>query len=144
METDSNDIVTVVKIVVRVKIKPDAAQAAALEATLPAINHAANRVSATAFEHFKLKASIRDLRKLCYGDLRADGVGAQAAQHIIKRVVDAYTTLRANIRNGNLGPKESKRRRKAESKPIVFRPDAAHTYDDRNLSWNYDTQTVSI
>jgi hypothetical protein len=41
------------------------------------------------------------------------------------------------------GP-DSARRRKATSKPIVSRPDAAHTYDDRCLSWNYDAQTVSI
>ncbi len=63
---------------------------------------------------------------------------------MIKRVVDAYTTLRANIRNGNLGGPASKRRRKAESKPIAFRSDAAHTFDDRNLSWQLDAGTVSI
>jgi hypothetical protein len=56
------------------------------------------------------------LRTLCYGELKARGFGAQAAQHIIKRVVDAYATLRANIRAGNLGPDGSERRRKAESK----------------------------
>ncbi|MGP4092741.1 RNA-guided endonuclease InsQ/TnpB family protein, partial [Streptomyces sp. KR55] len=114
-----------------------------LERTLLAINEAANWVSATGFEHFGLKASVRELRKLCYGELKARGFGAQAAQHIIKRVADAYTTLRANIRAGNLGPEGSKRRR-AESKPVAFRPHAAHTYDDRCLSWNYDAQTVSI
>lgn len=70
--------------------------------------------------------------------------GAQAAQHVIKRVVDACTALRANIRNGNLGGPRSKRRDKAESKPIRFRPDAAHTYDDRCLSWQIDALTVSI
>jgi IS605 OrfB family transposase len=63
---------------------------------------------------------------------------------VIKRVVDAYTTLRGAIRQGNLGGPTSRRRRKAESKPIVFRPDAAHTYDDRNLSWQLDVGTVSI
>ncbi|MDT0544748.1 RNA-guided endonuclease InsQ/TnpB family protein [Streptomyces lonegramiae] len=132
------------KIVVQVKLIPDAAQAPALEHTLPAINEAANWVSAVAFEHFKLKGSVRELRKRCYGELKARGFGAQAAQHIIKRVADAYTTLRANIRAGNLGPEHSKRRQKAESKPIVFRPHAAHTFDDRCLSWNYGTRTVSI
>ncbi len=87
---------------------------------------------------------MRDLRKLCYGELKARGLGAQAAQHVIKRVVDACSTLRANIRNGNLGGPRSKRRVKAESKPIRFRSDAAHTYDDRCLSWQIDTGTVSI
>ncbi len=134
----------IVKLVVQVKVIPDAGQASALERTLPAINEAANRVSAVGFEHFGLKASIRELRKLCYGELRAGGFGAQAAQHIIKRVADACSALRANIRAGNLGPEGSKRRRKAESKAVTFRTDAAHTYDDRCLSWNYDAQTVSI
>ncbi|MEV8563972.1 RNA-guided endonuclease TnpB family protein, partial [Streptomyces sp. NPDC051917] len=64
---------------------------------------------------------------LCYGELKAHRFGAQAAQHVIKRVADAYTTLRAGIKAGNLGPEHSNRRRRAESKPIVFRPDAAHT-----------------
>ncbi|MER5363296.1 transposase [Streptomyces sp. NPDC002785] len=132
------------KLVVQVRLLPDAAQAPALEATLRAVNKAANRVSSVAFEHFGLKARETLLRKLCYGELKARGLGAQAAQHVIKRVCDAYTTLRANIRNGNLGPQGSKRRRKAESKPIVFRPDAAHTYDDRCLSWQYDAQKVSV
>jgi putative transposase len=133
-----------VKIVRQVKLVPDAVQAPALERTLPAINEAANWVSGVSFEHFGLKGGVRELRKLCYGELKTRGFGAQAAQHIIKRVADSYTTLRANIRAGNLGPETSHRRRKAESKPIIFRPHAAHTYDDRCLSWNYDQQTVSI
>jgi putative transposase len=133
-----------VKIVVQVKLVPDVGQAPALERTLSTTNEAANWVSAVAFEHFELRARETPLRKLCYGELKARGFGAQAAQHIIKRAVDAYTTLRANIRNGRLGGEGSKRRRKAASKPVRFRRYAAHTYDDRCLSWNYDAQTVSI
>ncbi|MER6809596.1 transposase [Spirillospora sp. NPDC000708] len=128
----------------QVKLLPDAVQASALERTLHTVNNCANRVSAASFEAYGLKGSIRDLRSLAYGELKAHGLGAQAAQHVIKRVVDAYSTLRANIRVGNLGGEGSKRRRKATSKPIAFRPDAAHTYDDRCLSWNYDALTVSI
>ncbi|MBO0512318.1 transposase [Streptomyces beijiangensis] len=128
----------------QVKLQPDAVQAPAFERTLPAINDAAHWVSTIAFEGFGLKADVRELRKLCYGELKARGFGAQASQHIIKRVADAYTTLRANIRAGNLGSQTSKRRRKAESKPIVFRKHAAHTYDDRCLSWTYDARTASI
>ncbi|WSZ73518.1 hypothetical protein OIA45_46900 (plasmid) [Streptomyces chartreusis] len=82
--------------------------------------------------------------KHTYPRLKAEGLGAQAAQHTIKKVRDAYTTLRANIWAGNLGKPKSKRRRKAESKPVTFRPDAAQPYDDRCLSWQYDQQTVSI
>ena len=137
-------MICLVKIVKQVKLMPDAVQAPALERTLPAVNEAADWVSAVGFEYFGLKSSVRELRKRCYGELKARGFGAQAAQHIIKRVADAYTTLRANIRAGNLGPEGSKRRRKAESKPVAFRPHAAHTYDDRCLSWNHDAQTVSI
>lgn len=132
------------KLVVQVKLTPDAVQAPAIERTLHAANEAANWVSSVAFDRLGLKGSVRELRKLCYGELKAHGFGAQAAQHVIKRVADAYTTLRAGIKAGNLGPEHSKRRRRAESKPIVFRPDAAHTYDDRCLSWNYDAQSVSI
>ncbi|MEU9845066.1 transposase [Actinomadura sp. NPDC048032] len=132
------------KLVVQVKLIPDAAQARALERTLHTVNEGANQVSAASFAVYGLKGSVRDLRSMAYGELKARGLGAQAAQHVIKRVVDAYSTLRANIRVGNLGGEGSRRRRKAESKPIVFRPDAAHTYDDRCLSWNHDARTVSI
>ncbi|MFD0514440.1 hypothetical protein ACFQ0Q_37225 [Streptomyces aureus] len=31
------------------------------------------------------------------------GLGAQAAQHVIKKTCDAYTTLKANLTAGNLG-----------------------------------------
>ncbi|MFI9770214.1 RNA-guided endonuclease InsQ/TnpB family protein [Streptomyces sp. NPDC052415] len=133
-----------VKLVVQVRLTPDAVQVSAVDHTLHAANEAANWVSSVSFDRFGLKGSVRELRKLCYGELKARGFGAQAAQHVIKRVADAYATLRANIKAGNLGPEHSKRRRKAALKPIAFRPDAAHTYDDRCLSWNYDAQTVSI
>jgi IS605 OrfB family transposase len=84
----------------------------------------------------------------CEDQLRVEGRDDATAPadigFVIKRVVDSYTTLRANIRAGNLGKEGSKRRITVESKPIAFRPDAAHTFDDRCLSWNYDQQSVSI
>jgi putative transposase len=129
---------------VQVKLLPDAGQASALEATLSMVNESANWVSEIGFEHHGLRSSVRGLRKLCYGELKSRGLGAQAAQHVIKRVADASAALRANICAGHLGGITSKRRRKAESKPISFRAKAAHTYDDRCLSWNHDRQTVSI
>ncbi|TQN30347.1 IS605 OrfB family transposase [Haloactinospora alba] len=85
-----------------------------------------------------------ELRKHTYAELKARGLGAQAAQHVIKKVRDADTTLTANIRAGNLGAPGSKRRRRAESTPIAFRPEAAQPYDDRCLSWQYDRRTVSL
>jgi hypothetical protein len=131
-----------VKIVVQMKLMPEADQAAALSAPLGTVNDCANWVSAVAFEHGVPREY--ELRKHTYAELKTRGLGAQAAQHTIKKVRDAYTTLKANIRAGNLGKKGSKRRTKAESKPIAFRPQAAHPFDDRCLSWQYDTRTVSI
>ncbi|WP_327722362.1 transposase [Streptomyces sp. NBC_00490] len=131
-----------VKIVVQVKLVPDAIQASVLESTLRTVNDAANWVSEVAFEHGVPREY--ELRRHTYAELKARGLGAQAAQHTIKKVRDAYTTLKANVRAGNLGKEGSKRRRKAESRPIAFRPEAAQAYDDRCLSWQYDQQTVSI
>ena len=135
-------MLTDVKVTVQVKLTPDAEEALALSATLRAVNEAANRVSEVAFERGVPREY--ELRKHTYADLKARGLGAQAAQHVIKKTRDAYTTLKANIRAGNLGKPGSQRRAKAESKPIVFRPEAAQPYDERCLSWQLDAQTVSI
>ncbi|GLY83560.1 RNA-guided endonuclease InsQ/TnpB family protein [Actinoallomurus iriomotensis] len=132
------------KIVVRVKLMPDAGQALALalERTLHVVNEAANWVSAVAFDHGV--PHVYELRKHTYAELKSRGLGAQAAQHVIKKVRDAYTTLKANVRAGNLGKPGSRRRLKAEAKPIAFRAEAAQPYDDRCLSWQYDAGTVSV
>ncbi|WP_344023097.1 transposase [Streptomyces luteireticuli] len=121
---------------------PEAGQAAALLATLRTVNEAANWVSSVAFERGVPREY--ELRKHTYAELRARGLGSQAAQHVIKKTRDAYTTLKANIKAGNLGRPGSKRRRKAGAKPVTFRPEAAQPYDDRCLSWQYDARTVSI
>ncbi|QBI53765.1 RNA-guided endonuclease InsQ/TnpB family protein [Streptomonospora litoralis] len=130
------------QLVVQAKLMPDAAQASAPASTLRTLNEAANRVSAVAFDLGVPREY--ELRKHTYADLRAQGLGAQAAQHTIKKVRDAYTTLAATIRAGHLGKPGSKRRRNAESAPVAFRPEAAHPFDDRCLSWRYDQRTVSI
>ncbi|MFW6692003.1 RNA-guided endonuclease InsQ/TnpB family protein [Streptomyces sp. MAR4 CNX-425] len=130
------------KIVAQVKLLPDAAQASALSATLHLVNGLANWVSEVAFANDVPREY--ELRKHTYAHLKARGLGAQAAQHVIKKVRDAYTTLHANLRAGSLGKKGSTRRSKAESKPVAFRSEAAQPYDDRCLSWQYDQQTVSI
>ena len=135
-------MLTRVKVTVQVKLTPDAEEALALSATLRAVNEAANRVSEVAFERGVPREY--ELRKHTYADLKARGLGAQAAQHTIKKTRDAYTTLHANIRAGNLGRPGSKRRVRAESQPVVFRPEAAQPYDERCLSWQLDAQTVSI
>ena len=130
------------KIVVQVKLMPDAVQASVLGATLHTVNDRANWVSQVAFARGVPREY--ELRKHTYAELKAAGLGAQAAQHTIKKVCDAYASLRANLRAGNLGRPGSKRRNKAESTPVVFRPEAAHPFDDRCLSWRYDARTVSI
>jgi IS605 OrfB family transposase len=131
--------VIVVKLVVQVKLLPSPAQAAAMAATLAACNQAADHASRVAFD--RKAFSRNDVQKLVYGDLKSAGLGAQAAVRTVKKVVDAYTALRASIRVGNL---TGKRRVKAESKPVRFRPDAAQPFDDRMLSWQHDAGTVSI
>ncbi|MFG2825455.1 RNA-guided endonuclease InsQ/TnpB family protein [Kitasatospora sp. NPDC048365] len=130
------------KIVTQVKLLPTSEQASALEFTLRTVNEAACWVSGVAFKRGVPREY--ELRKHTYAELKARGLGAQAAQHTIKKVRDAYTTLKANIRAGNLGRSGSKRRARADSKQITFRPDAAQPFDDRCLSWQLDRQTVSI
>ncbi|MER5422162.1 RNA-guided endonuclease InsQ/TnpB family protein [Streptosporangium roseum] len=131
------------RLVVQIKLLPTPEQAAALEATLRTVNRAADLVSRRAFEQRCFRN--HDLRKHTYGLLKEEfGLSAQPAQHVIKKVADAYTTLRANLRAGNLGGAGSARRVSAESKPIAFRAQAAQPFDDRCLSWQLDARTVSI
>jgi IS605 OrfB family transposase len=132
-----------VKLVVQIKLLPTPVQAAALEATLHACNEAATWVSEVAFERAEFKNF--PLRRRVYGEVKSRwGLGAQAAQHVIKKTCDAYTTLRANLKAGNLGRPGSKRYRRATEKPIAFRPQGAQPYDDRMLSWQLPDRTVSI
>ncbi|WP_280884964.1 transposase [Streptomyces sp. LBL] len=131
------------KLVVQVKLGPTPEQAAALNATLHACNEAATWVSEIAFECGEFKNFL--LRKHTYDEVKSRwSLGAQAAQHVIKKTCDAYTTLRANLKAGNLGKPGSKRYRKATEKPIAFRPQGAQAYDDRMLSWQIAERTVSV
>ncbi|MFI8789596.1 RNA-guided endonuclease InsQ/TnpB family protein [Streptomyces sp. NPDC055105] len=131
------------KLTVQVKLLPTPVQAAALEETLRACNQAATWVSSVAFEK-DIKRNF-PLREHTYGQVKDRwGLGAQAAQHVIKKTCDAYRTLKANLKAGNLGKPSSKRYRRATEKPIAFRPEGAQPYDDRMLSWQYTERTVSI
>ncbi|MDX3230805.1 transposase [Streptomyces sp. ME19-01-6] len=131
------------KLVVQVKLLPTPEQASALETTLTACNEAATWVSSLAYERGISRNFA--LRKLAYAQIRARwGLGAQAAQHVIKKTCDAYATLKANLKAGNLGRPGSKRYRKATEKPITFRPEGAQPYDDRMLSWQIAERRVSI
>lgn len=133
----------IVKLVVRVKLLPTPTQESALEATLRACNEAANWAAEVAFE--KDARRPLGLRKHTYLSIRERwGLGAQAAQHVIKKTCDVYTTLKANLRGGRYGKPGSKRHTRAAGKPVVFRPQAAQPYDDRMLSWQHEGRTVSV
>ncbi|MFU8854622.1 RNA-guided endonuclease InsQ/TnpB family protein [Micromonospora sp. SL1-18] len=131
------------KLVVQVKLLPTPEQAAALEATLRACNTAASEVAVLAREIDCYRNY--DLRRHAYHRIKDDyGLGAQAAQHVIKKVTDSYKTLAGNLKAGRYGKPGSKRRRKVETNPIMFGWDAAQPYDARMLSWQHDARTVSI
>ncbi len=133
----------IVKLVVQVRLLPTPVQAVALEETLHACNEAATWVSGVAFEK-NVKRNFA-LREFAYGEVKARwGLGAQAAQHVIKKTCDAYTTLKANLTAGNLGKPGSKRYRKATGKPVAFRLDSAQPYDDRMLSWRIAERRISV
>ncbi|MFD7407619.1 RNA-guided endonuclease InsQ/TnpB family protein [Streptomyces sp. NPDC059866] len=131
------------KMVVQVKLLPTPVQASALEATLHSCNEAASWVSEVAFAK-DMKRNFA-LREHTYTEIKQRwGLGAQAAQHVIKKTCDAYRTLAANAKAGNLGKPWSKRYRRATQKPIAFRPEGAQPYDDRMLSWQITERRVSI
>ncbi|MFD7407407.1 RNA-guided endonuclease InsQ/TnpB family protein [Streptomyces sp. NPDC059866] len=131
------------KLVVQVKLLPTPVQAAALEATLRACNEAATWASEVAFEN-DVKNNFA-LRRLTYDEVKARwNLGAQAAQHVVKKTCDAYATLKANLKAGNLGKPGSKRYRRATEKPVAFRPEGAQPYDDRMLSWQIAERRISV
>ncbi|MFJ8613018.1 RNA-guided endonuclease TnpB family protein, partial [Streptomyces sp. NPDC093675] len=132
------------KIVAQVKLLPASAHVAdALAATLRTCNRAANAASEVAFDRDLKRRN--GLQEAVYHRIKADfDLGAQAAVRTIKKVCDAYATLKANLKAGNLGPEGGKRRMRAESRPVRFREGAAQPYDDRMLTWNLDERTVSI
>ncbi|MFF3592531.1 RNA-guided endonuclease InsQ/TnpB family protein [Streptomyces sp. NPDC002387] len=132
------------KIVAQVKLLPASAHVAdALAATLRTCNRAANAASEVAFDRDLKRRN--GLQEAVYHRIKADfDLGAQAAVRTIKKVCDAYATLKANLKAGNLGPEGGRRRMRAESRPVRFRVGAAQPYDDRMLTWNLDERTVSI
>lgn len=130
------------KQVVQVRLQADAAQLDVLARTLIACNETANLVSAVA--HTQGVFRSRDLRAITYAQARQHGgLGAQVAQSCIRKVADAYTTLRANLGNGRYGKPGSVQRVKVEAKPIRFRSLAAQPFDDRCLSWIHDTDSAT-
>ncbi|NVI92216.1 RNA-guided endonuclease TnpB family protein, partial [Actinomadura sp. BRA 177] len=130
------------KLVVQIKLLPDAATEAALRETLKLCNqaacHASRRAHATGI---KGKTA---LQRLVYDELKAMGLSAQPAIHCVRKVAGAYATLAENLKAGSYGPVGSRRRAAVEGAPVRFRKDAAQPFDDRSLSWQTDARTVSI
>ncbi|MFB7182793.1 RNA-guided endonuclease InsQ/TnpB family protein [Streptomyces sp. NPDC056257] len=131
------------KLVMQVELLPTPEQASALQATLRACNEAASWVSEIAYAE-KTYRNL-ELRRHTYTQVKARwGLGAQAAQHVIKKAADPCTSTRARQRTRELHRTASTRRRQGALKPPSFRPDAAQPYDDRMLSWQTEARTVSI
>ena len=89
------------KLVVQVRLFPDAAQQTALRDTLDLCNQTADQVSEQAFARGVFGKQA--LQRLTYGDCKTAGLSAQPAIHVARKVAGAYATLRANLRAGNLG-----------------------------------------
>ncbi len=87
-----------VKLVVPVRLYPDAAQEAALRVTLDLCNEAANFASSEAYR--RRVFAKQTLQRLTYGRLKDMGLSAQPAIHVARKVAGAYATLKANIRGG--------------------------------------------
>ncbi|WP_323183395.1 hypothetical protein [Streptomyces sp. NBC_00091] len=72
------------KLVVQVKLLPTPSQAEALEVTLHACNAAASWVGTVTFERGVYRNFT--LHRHTYAEVKAEwGLGAQAAQHVIKK-----------------------------------------------------------
>jgi putative transposase len=77
------------KLIVNIKLKPDANQQRALQATLERCNDACNWLSVLGFEHETIKHFA--LHKLAYKDTRSKfELTAQATVRCISKVADAY------------------------------------------------------
>jgi putative transposase len=130
-------MVIVVKQMVQVRLLPTPEQASALADTLRICNAAASwlseqMLSGRVFRKF-------DVQKRFYAELRERfRLAAQPAIRVIGKTVDAYSSLRANMKAGNCGTPGSHRRRTVEARPVRFRADAAQPFDARCLSWQID------
>ena len=111
------------KLVAALKLLPDEAQAACLNATLVRCNQACDWLAETAWNASTFGQYA--LHKIGYAETRARfGLTAQAAVRCISKVADAYKLDRETQRH--------------------FRPDAAQPYDDRIIRFVKDGSAVSL
>ena len=127
------------KLVIQVKLRPEAKHYAALKSTLELCNRAADGTSRIVFSNGAATRNISKeaVQRAAYLEMKAMGLSAQPAIHVCRKVAGAYATLRTNLRNGNYGRPGSKRRSSVESRPIRFRPESAQPFDDRCRSWQF-------
>ena len=102
------------KLVVQIRLMPDADQSAKLKSVVERTNEAANWIAGVAFEH--QEANVFELRKLVYHEIREKfGLSSQQAQLAIKAVSDVY--------------------KRDKSIRVTFRPHAAIPYDVRTMGF---------
>ncbi|NMM83410.1 transposase [Rhodococcus sp. SRB_17] len=130
------------KRIVMIKLSVTDEQSAALKQTLLTCNAAADFVSDVAQQTSDRRAFA--LQKTVYTQVKLFGLSAQPAVRVIKKVSDAYTTRKANLKAGNYGRPGTKRYAGVADTAVRFRPLAAQPFDDRCLSWQLDSSTVSI
>ena len=121
--TNTSAIFQYMKLIAQLKLQPTAEQAAALRATLERANAACDHISRVAWgtQTFGKFA----LQKLCYTDVREQyDLSAQLTVRALAKVGDAYKLDKKTLR--------------------TFRPLAPIAYDDRILSYNLRTSSVSI
>ena len=111
-----------VKLVVQVKLRPTAEQAASLTATMRRANEACDWLSGKAWERKVFRQFA--LHKLTYGDARAafPDLSSQMVVRATAKVADAYRLDRKTRR--------------------TFRPLGSIAYDARILSWKVDTASL--
>lgn len=127
------------RLTTRIRLNPTEAEQAALLETLILCNKLSDKVSGIAY---KTGAKNRySLHARVYPMLKTEGLAAQAAVRVIGKVAEAYASQNGLIAKGIL---KGKRKRKALSKPIQFRPKAGQSFDRNNLSYNFKQKTVSI
>jgi IS605 OrfB family transposase len=102
------------KLVVQIRLMPDADQSAKLRDIVERTNEAANWIAGVAFDHHE--ANVFELRKLVYHEVREKfGLSSQQAQLAIKAVSDVY--------------------KRDKSIRVTFRPHAAIPYDVRTMGF---------
>jgi putative transposase len=124
-----------VKQVIKVRLLPTEAEAA-LDTTLRTCNAAATWLSQQM--HATRVFRKFDAQRRFYVELRERfDLGAQPTIRVLGKVADAYTSLRANVTAGNLGPPGSDEQARVGGSPITFRWSAAQPFDARCLSWRF-------